>query len=99
MDREIEKNEFCGYILDMSGPFQDCLSIVPAADAETFYKFCAYDVCASWGNTTTQVCSALETFVDYCLYNGAGPITFRTTDFCPCRLPLLFLLSIISILI
>ena len=83
MEGVLKQNQYCGLILDISGPFRECLSMVPATDAEMFYKFCTYDVCGNWQDPKEMVCNALETFVHYCYDNGAGPITYRTADFCP----------------
>lgn len=50
---------------------------------QMFYEFCAYDVCANWGDATEQVCNALGAFMDICYDLGVDVIYFRTNVFCP----------------
>ena len=84
--QEILSDNFCGYIKNTTGPFQECIELANDIDpniVEMFYEDCEYDVCAYWGDADGQVCSSLETFLAYCYDIGAGEINFRTNSFCP----------------
>ena len=86
--KAIESDEYCGYIRDIDGPFGECITLANAIDldaVEMYYEDCEYDVCAYWGDSDDQVCSALETFLSYCYDIGAGEINFRTDSLCPGR--------------
>ena len=84
--QEILSDNYCGYIKNTTGPFQECIELANTNDpniVEMFYEDCEYDVCAYWGDAEDQVCSALETFLAYCYDIGAGEINFRKDNFCP----------------
>ena len=87
----IESDDYCGYIRNTEGPFRECIALANIIDpdaVEMYYEDCEYDVCAYWGDSEDQVCSALETFLSYCYGIGAGEINFRTERFCPGRVML-----------
>ena len=84
--RDIESDDYCGYIRNTEGPFAECIALASRIDpdaVEMHYEDCEYDVCAYWGDSEDQVCNALETFLSYCYDIGADEINFRTESFCP----------------
>ncbi|XP_061173301.1 zonadhesin-like [Saccostrea echinata] len=78
-------NEFCGVLLDKSGPFARCIK----ADenlAKELYQSCMDDVCSYEDKPAFAMktaCMAGESLAEMCLIKGFGKVVWRKTDFCP----------------
>ncbi|XP_075764391.1 zonadhesin [Pelodiscus sinensis] len=82
ISKEAQKPTSCGALTDPQGPFAPCHGAVPPADS---FKTCHYDLCGTWGETTT-LCYALQSYADGCAQAGI-PIAWRNSTLCPLNCP------------
>lgn len=76
--------EFCGILLNKSGPFANCIK----ADenlAKELYESCVDDVCSYEDEPAfamKSACMAGESLAEMCLTKGLGKVLWRKSDFC-----------------
>ncbi|XP_048735098.2 IgGFc-binding protein-like [Ostrea edulis] len=81
--------EFCGILLNKSGPFANCIK----ADenlAKELYESCVDDVCSYEDEPAfamKSACMAGESLAEMCLTKGLGKVLWRKSDFCPLTCP------------
>ncbi|KAL0962571.1 hypothetical protein UPYG_G00341890 [Umbra pygmaea] len=76
-------NDYCGLILDPTGPFRDCHSEV---DPMGFFQDCLDDVCLYQGSSNMH-CKTLTAYTDVCQKNGALVYSWRSDQFCDAKCP------------
>ncbi|XP_078313062.1 zonadhesin-like isoform X2 [Crassostrea virginica] len=87
--RRAASKEFCGVLLDKTGPFGSCIK-ANEDEARDLYQSCIDDVC-SYEDTPDfamkTACMAGESLAELCLTKGLGKVVWRRSDFCPMDCP------------
>eukprot|EP00062_Callorhinchus_milii_P025595 gi/632986747/ref/XP_007910409.1/ PREDICTED: IgGFc-binding protein-like [Callorhinchus milii] len=85
-EEETEKYQgpaYCGILVDPFGPFAAChYKISPTS----FFNDCVYDMCELDGSKT-ELCEALEAYVNECQQRNITIDSWRNDTFCPLRCP------------
>ncbi|XP_076833291.1 IgGFc-binding protein [Brachyhypopomus gauderio] len=78
-----ESGEFCGVLVDPSGPFRECHAVL---DPEGFFEGCVYDVCKYHGRRDVP-CQAVGAYMSACQDLGVAVYSWRTAQFCGVQCP------------
>ncbi|XP_028851976.1 zonadhesin, like [Denticeps clupeoides] len=85
-DAEQEKYEspdYCGILLESSGPFAVCH---PRVNPNSYFKDCMFDLCELDG-LPSALCEAIEAYVSACQDRGVTIGPWRNSTFCPLKCP------------
>ncbi|XP_067322389.1 IgGFc-binding protein-like [Anolis sagrei] len=80
---EAQSSRFCGFLLDVTGPFRHCHSIL---DPSVYFDGCVYDQCAL-PQDLGSLCRSLQSYADACQSRGVHIDPWRNATFCPVSCP------------
>ncbi|XP_064598027.1 zonadhesin-like [Liolophura sinensis] len=87
--RKFAGTDYCGYIIDITGPFKECIQS-GMIETEGYFESCRKDLCAykkqGHLNKKKVVCKAMTSFAAACNAEGFVSI-WRTEEFCPLECP------------
>ncbi|XP_051776523.1 IgGFc-binding protein-like [Erpetoichthys calabaricus] len=76
-------NDFCGKLLDLSGPFRDCQGKI---DPKSYFENCIHDVCL-YNGLRFVFCNSISSYVQSCQDVGANMYSWRSKSFCDVSCP------------
>lgn len=81
----VRSSDWCGSILDTSGPFSGCIAS-GHVNVKDYFKECEMDVCAnrfSKAQSRRRMCRVFQAMADNCASHGFGHLAWRRKLDCP----------------